>query len=128
MPALPWTRGQYREDTEVHVLVSRLQLARYRDMPRFLRWTGKIRGQLQDAVGCAGYTLDAHPLSKTFYTLSAWADSEAMNKFVRSGQHAAMLADMSGRVGDAKFAEWAAPTDQLPLKWAAARGRLSQAD
>jgi hypothetical protein len=125
MPALPWTRGRY-EGTELHVLASRLHLARYRDIPRFLRWTGKIRGQLKDELACAGYTLDAHLLAKTFYTLSAWADADSMNSFVRSGEHAAMLADMSGRVADTSFAEWSVPAAELPLRWDTPRRRLPE--
>jgi hypothetical protein len=45
MPELPRTSGQYHADTELHVLTSRLPLIRYRDIPRFLRWTFKIRKQ-----------------------------------------------------------------------------------
>ena len=107
MPALPWTTGPYQpdDDTTLHVLTSMLPLRRYGDVVRFLRWTGKIRKQLVSADGCAGYSLDARLLRKTFYTLSAWSDAEAMNRFVRSGQHAAMLADMAGRLGEATFVE-----------------------
>jgi hypothetical protein len=71
MPALPWTTGPYAVgDAQLHVLASTLPLARYRDLPRFLRWTMKIRKQLATADGLAGYSLDAHLLRKTFYTLS----------------------------------------------------------
>ena len=45
------------------------------------------------------HVLTSTPAScaRTFYTLSAWSDADAMNRFVRSGQHAAMLTDMAGR-------------------------------
>lgn len=127
MPALPWTTGPYRpaDDTTVHVLTSMLPLHRYRDVPRFLTWTRKIRTQLRTADGCAGYSLDARPLRKTFYTLSAWSDPEAMNRFVHSGQHADMLADMAGRLGQPTFVEYAEPGAALPLDWTAAKHRLA---
>lgn len=127
MPALPWTTGSYHsdDDTAVHVLASMLPLRRYRDIVRFLRWTGKIRKQLVTADGCAGYSLDARLLRKIFYTLSAWRDVEAMNRFVRSGQHAAMLADMAGRLGEATFVESSTNSSALPLDWAAAKQRLA---
>ena len=126
MPTLPWTTGPYRpgDGTSVHVLTSMLPLRRYTDIPRFLRWTGKIRKQLATAEGCAGYRLDARLLRKTFYTLSAWSDPEAMNRFVRSGQHAAMLTDMAGHLGRPTFVESSSPGNALPLDWAAAKQRL----
>jgi len=128
MPALPWTTGPYAVgDAQLHVLASTLPLARYRDLPRFLRWTLKIRKQLATADGLAGYSLDAHLLRKTFYTLSAWKDRDAMNRFVHSGQHAAMLADMAGRLGKSTFTESTTPASAVPLDWAAARQCLAAA-
>jgi len=128
MPALPWTTGPYAVgDAQLHVLASTLPLARYRDLPRFLRWTMKIRKQLATADGLAGYSLDAHLLRKTFYTLSAWKDRDAMNRFVHSGQHAAMLADMAGRLGKSTFTESTTPASAVPLDWAAARQCLAAA-
>ena len=130
MPALPWTNGPHQPapGEELHALTSTLPLTHYRDVPRFLRWTMKIRRQLATAEGCAGYSLDARLLRKTFFTLSAWQDSEAMNRFVRSGQHATMLADMAGRLGQSTFVESSIPGTGLPLDWAAARQRLVDAN
>jgi hypothetical protein len=129
VPALPWTTGSYNPtgDRELHVLTSTLPLIRYRDVPRFLRWTVRIRKQLATADGCAGYSLDAHLVRKTFYTLSAWQDRDAMNRFVHSGRHAAMLADMAGRLGQSTFVESSTAADGLPLDWAAAKQRLTNA-
>lgn len=125
MPKMPWTDGPYRQDGELHVLTSRLPLNRYRDVPRFLRWSLRIRKQLVADPGCAGFTLDARLLSKTFLTLSAWQDQDAMMRFVRSGQHALMLQDMKGRLGPPQFVESAATRAGLPLKWAEAEARLA---
>jgi hypothetical protein len=73
VPTLPWTVCRYQPtaDEPLHVLTSTLPLQRYRDVPRFLRWTLRIRKQLAAAEGAAGYSLDARLLRKTFYTLSA---------------------------------------------------------
>jgi hypothetical protein len=129
MPALPWTKGSFNPtgDRELHVLTSTLPLTRYGDVPRFLRWAMQIRKQLATTEGCAGYSLDARLLRKTFYTLSAWEDREAMDRFVRSGRHAAMLADMAGRLGQSTFVESSAPATELPLDWSAAKQRLTNA-
>jgi hypothetical protein len=55
------------------------------------------------------------------------SDAEAMNRFVRSGDHARMLADMAGRLGEPKFVKSTTTSDQLPLDWGAAKQRLADA-
>ena len=127
MPALPWTKGTFEpaEDGELHVLTSRLPLRKYTDVPRFLMWTMRIRKQLRTAPGCAGYTLDAKLLRKTFWTLSAWSDKAAMDAFVREGAHSSMLVAMRGRIGNPKFIETPGGAEDLPLKWSDARERIA---
>jgi hypothetical protein len=127
VPTLPWTGCRYRprNGESLHVLTSTLPLKSYRDVPRFLRWTLRIRRQLAKAEGAAGYSLDARLLRKTFYTLSAWSSAETMNRFVHSGDHASMLADMAGRLGQPVFVESNASPAELPLDWDAAKQRLA---
>jgi hypothetical protein len=127
MPTLPWTVCRYRphDGDSLHALTSTLPLQSYRDVPRFLRWTLKIRKQLASAEGAAGYSLDARLLRKTFYTLSAWSSVETMNTFVSSGHHASMLGDMAGRLGQPEFVESTATPADLPLDWGAAKQRLA---
>jgi hypothetical protein len=73
MPALPWTTISSPDRAGEYVaMASRLPLARYRDLPGFLRATMLIRAQLARASGLIGYTLDAHLARKTFWTVSAW--------------------------------------------------------
>src|SRR4029077_13541424 len=73
MPALPWTTISPPDRArEYVVMASRLPLARYRDIPGFLRAATLIRPQLARASGLIGYTLDAHLARKTFWTVSAW--------------------------------------------------------
>ncbi|MEU6584145.1 hypothetical protein [Nocardia sp. NPDC046763] len=128
MPVLPWIAGTHQpsEQDSLHVFTSRLPLRRYRDVPRFLVWTWRIGDQLRKTDGCVGFTLDAHLFSKTFATLSAWSDPDTMNHFVRSGAHAAMLADMAGRMGRPTFVGSAATAGDIPLDWTAARARLAE--
>lgn len=128
MPALPWSAGVCKpaDGAQLHVLTTNLPLTRYRDIPRFLRWTAKIRTQLKSAPGCVGYTMDAEPFIKTFWTLSAWSDKEAMERFVHSGTHAEMLKDMAGRLGDPHFADSTATPADIPLLWPEARARIER--
>lgn len=127
MPPLPWTLGRYgpEDGAGVHALASTLSLRRYRDVPRFVRWALRIRGQLATAEGCAGYSLEAQLARKTFSTLSAWSSAAAMNDFVHGAEHARMLRDMSGRVGSSTFVEFGARPSELPLDWTSAKRRLA---
>ena len=68
--------------------------------------------------------MDARLRTKTFWTLSAWADHDAMTRFVHSDQQAAMLTDMAGRVGNPSFVDSTARQADLPLNWTTARRRL----
>jgi hypothetical protein len=130
MPALPWTAGVHHpaEGEQFHVLTSRLPLKNYRDIPRFLWWTMKIRTQLRSVAGCVGFALDAKLLTKTFWTLSAWSDKESMDRFVHSGTHAVMLADMAGRVGSPGFVASVATAGEIPLTWTDAQVRIAELD
>lgn len=129
MPALPWSAGVYKpaDGHQLHVMTTNLPLTRFRDVPRFLRWTIRIRTQLKSAPGCVGFTMDAKPFTKTFWTLSAWSDEQAMERFVRSGAHAEMLKDMAGRLGNPHFADSTATSADIPLSWADARARIKDA-
>jgi len=85
MPALPWSTGKTVDpDHECMIMASRLPLAGFRHLPAFIRATMKIRKQLSTADGLIGYSLDAHPMSKTFWTLSAWESREALEAFSRA--------------------------------------------
>ncbi|MFE2995456.1 hypothetical protein ACFXG4_10655 [Nocardia sp. NPDC059246] len=128
MPALPWTKGTHKPAAgdQLHVLTSRLPLRSYADVPRFLYWTMRIRSQLQSAPGCIGFALDAKLITKTFWTLSAWSDKEAMDSFAHSGTHAKMLADMKGRIGNPSFVDSTATTQDIPLSWPDARARIQK--
>ncbi|GAB2534782.1 hypothetical protein [Nocardia heshunensis] len=127
MPALPWTKGPHQpaDGAALHVLTSRLPLTNYRDVPRFLYWTMRIRAQLKSAPGCVGFALDAKLIHKTFWTLSAWSDKAAMDEFAHTGTHAKMLADMAGRIGNPNFVETTGSTADIPLPWPAARARIT---
>ena len=73
MPALPWLAvGTPDPDADLIVMASRLSLRSHGDIPRFLRHTWLIRRQLVRSPGLIGYSLDAHLLAKTFWTVSAW--------------------------------------------------------
>ncbi len=125
MPALPWIRtSSAPPGAELVVLATTLPLRSYRHIPGFLRWTWRIRGQLAEADGLVGYSLDARPLRKTFWTVSAWTSGAAMEAFVRQNPHAAAMAVIRPHMGRSAFVRWTVTTDDLPLRWGNVRRRI----
>ena len=127
MPALPWSRiSTVDPATEVTVMATRLPLRRYRHIPAFLRWTLRIRGQLADAPGLVGYSLDAHLLHKTFWTLSAWTDQEAMGAFVRTDPHRSAMEAIRPHMDRSSFVSWTVTGADLPVTWSDTRRRVEE--
>ena len=125
MPPLPWSRiSTVDPGTEVTVMASRLPLRSYRHIPRFLRWTLRIRRQLSGAPGLVGYSLDAHLLRKTFWTVSAWTGQAEIEAFVRQEPHASGMAAIRPHMGQPSFVFWTARAEELPIRWADVRTRV----
>ena len=128
MPALPWFRiFTVDPTTELTVMASRLPLRHYRRIPGFLRWTLRIRGQLSQSPGLVGYSLDAHVLRKTFWTLSAWTGQEAMEAFVRAEPHRFVMAAIRPHMRQSTFVFWTVTAAELPVTWPDARRHIAQA-
>ncbi len=127
MPALPWVSGAPVDaDHECVVMASRLPLTRHRYIPRFLRSTMQIRRQLARAEGLVGYALDAHPVAKTFWTLSAWQSQEALDAFSCENPHRARVQAIRPRMGPTTFVFWTCRAGDLPVSWAEARRRIAE--
>lgn len=127
MPPLPWIKvSTAHPGTQLTVLASRLPLLKHRHIPAFMRWTMRIRGQLSRAPGLVGYSLDAHLLGKTFWTVSAWTDQASMDAFVRQDPHAAGMAAIRPHMGRSAFVSSTVSSDDLPVKWADVRRRVEE--
>ena len=125
MPALPWSRVSTADQgTELTVMASRLPLRKHRHIPGFLRWTWRIRAQLAHAPGLVGYSLDAHPLGKTFWTVSAWTSREALEAFVHQDPHGVGVAAIRPHMKRSSFVFWTARPEDLPVKWGEVRHRI----
>lgn len=128
MPALPWIRRTEPDPTARYVVMaSRLPLRRYRDLPRFMRATSAIRKQLATAEGLIGYTLDAQPLGKTFWTLSVWSDAAALERFAAADPHTTRIADIRPRMSPTTFVRWEVDGTDVPVRWEQARERIAAA-
>ncbi len=110
-------------DQDYLVLLSYLPLQRLRTLPRFLRYTRAIQGQLRGSKGLIGYTLDAHPLGKKFWTLSVWEDEASLMEFVRTGSHLDTIRELKGRMGRTRFVRWKAKGSEIPPSWEGALAR-----
>jgi hypothetical protein len=56
-------------------------------------------------------SLRAEPNRRTFWTLSAWADREALQAFARSGYHRSVMLNYRDRMAGSHFHTW---TDSGP--------------
>jgi heme-degrading monooxygenase HmoA len=128
MPALPWVyRTRPPADRDCVMMASVLPLAGFRYLPAFLGATRKIRKQLATADGLIGYSLDAHPLAKMFWTLSAWESREALDAFSRADPHRTEIAGIRPHMRPTTFVFWDATVGDLPGNWADARRRVAAA-
>ena len=94
--------------------------------PRLLALDTPHHGQLSDAPGLVGYSLDAHLFRKTFWTLSAWTGQDAMEAFVRADPHAEGMAAIRPHMAESTFVFWTVTAGELPVTWDEARRRIEK--
>jgi hypothetical protein len=99
------------------VLLSYLPLKHRRRLPWMMVYSWRITRQLRTARGLAGYSLLAHPLKKSFWTLSAWDNDTALQTFVRTAPHREIMGALAPHMGKTSFTQWAAPGGDLPPRW-----------
>jgi hypothetical protein len=105
-------------------MASRLPLRHYRHIPVFLRRTMEVRRQLATTPGLIGYSLDADLFHKTFWTLSAWSNREALDRFAGTNPHGDVVTATKPVMEPSKFAFWTCPPSDVPVSWHEARARL----
>ena len=110
MPSSPWKWcRQARPEREYLVLLSVLPLKRFSRIPWFLLHTLRVAGQLAAAGGLVGYSLNAEPLAKRFWTLSVWEDDAALRAFVGTPPRAQAMRVMTPHMGGVR--RWEAQDD-----------------
>ena len=113
MATLPWTTTTTPHPVaDTVVLASRLELRAFADTARFLRAALRVR--------------------KTYWTLSAWTDQDALDAFVRTMPHLDVMARFRSRLTQATFTTWTVASVDLPSArsnakdlWRAGRERLA---
>ncbi|MEU8777757.1 DUF3291 domain-containing protein [Streptomyces sp. NPDC048606] len=127
MPDLPWTTPTApHPDAEVHVMASRFETATLLGAVRFFLKAPGIIKQLRTAPGAHGAALRARVLGRTFVTLSAWADPEALHRFARAEPHRTSARAAAAHTKEAVFTYWTAPASALPIGWDEAERRLAE--
>ena len=88
MPATPWrTCSSSDPNGDLVALLSYFSLKSYWRVPSFFYYTAQVAKQLASAQGLLGYSVLTRPLSKRFWTLSAWKDEAALHDFVQHPPH-----------------------------------------
>ena len=127
MPALPWTSFTEAEDDKKYpALLSHLPLATFRAMPKFFRFFFGIRHQLAESEGLIGYSMDAHPLAKEFWTLSVWEDRDSLWRFVQRMPHSRAVTDLLPHMGKTEFFHFEVKGTSVPPDWQETKRRMRE--
>jgi hypothetical protein len=126
MPATPWrTCSSSHPNGDLLALLSYFSLKSYWRVPSFFYYTAQVAKQLASAQGLLGYSVLARPLSKRFWTLSAWKDEAALRDFVRRSPHVRIMTAIAPHRDQTKFLRWTVKGSQLPLGWVDALRRFA---
>lgn len=118
MPASPWrTIGSPDPHGDFVALLSYLPLKSYWRVVPFFIYTAQVVKQLASAEGLLGYSFLARPLSKRFWTLSAWETEAALRYFVQQPPHKRIMTALAPHMDETMFVRWAVKGSQLPLNW-----------
>ena len=91
MLTIPWATSTTIPEGSALRQVSRLELTRLRDVPGFLVAALRLRSVVMGTPGAIGVSLRAEPTRRTFWTLSAWQDKDALDAFTRSDYHRSVI-------------------------------------
>ena len=124
MLTIPWTSAKKQPQTAALVQVSRLELARKRDVPGFLIAALRLRRLTLRIPGAGGLSLRAQPLRRTFWTLSTWHDEAAIGEFMRTPGHRAVMVKYRDRMAGSHFHTWSRADQSIGKpSWADAHRR-----
>lgn len=104
MIRLPAARPHVSAADASLMLASRLELVRYRHVPRFLLDALRLRRLFRHADGAVELQLAAEPFAKTFWTYSLWSADATMQQYVRDPMHEAVMHRYAGRLASSRFA------------------------
>ncbi|MFI6505251.1 hypothetical protein [Nonomuraea typhae] len=104
-------------------MASRFELKSLAQVPGFLLQAVRILLQVRRSGGAVGAALKAAPLKKTFWTLSAWTDREALAAFAAAQPHRGIIRAYRSAMAGSQFEFW---TAAAPSGWDEAHERLKE--
>ena len=127
MPTLRWTTvNTPAPGTEAFVMASRLEVRSLTDVPRFFLKSPAAWKQVSGAPGAYGASLIAEPWKRTFWTLSAWENRDALHAYARAEPHLSIMNGLRPAMKGSVFTFWRVPAAELPIDWTQARRRLAE--
>ncbi|APU41662.1 DUF3291 domain-containing protein [Streptomyces sp. NPDC056254] len=127
MPDIPWSTPTPAEPgAQAYVMASRFETATLLGAVRFFLKSPGIIRQIRKAPGAHGSALRARVLRRTFFTLSAWEDRDALHRFARAEPHRTSARAAGAYMKESVFTYWTVPAAELPITWAEAERRLAQ--
>src|SRR6266567_1020729 len=115
MPTVPWITVNPPTGSEVQVMASRLEVRALYQVPGFFLASLSLLRQARNSPGALGVTLKADLLQRTFWTLSAWTDKDALSAYAGSDPHKSTIARKRKVMRDSTFTFWPAPAADLPI-------------
>ncbi len=125
MPTLPWLTIDRPGNDTVQVMASRLEVRSLWHVPRFFATSMVLWRQARRSPGAIGITLKADLTRRTFWTLSAWADADAITAYARTDPHASAIVRARAVMRESTFVFWSAPAAELPIGWPEAQRRIA---
>jgi heme-degrading monooxygenase HmoA len=125
MPTVPWITVNPPTESEVQVMASRLEVNALHQVPGFFLASLSLLRQARNSPGALGVSLKAEILRRTFWTLSAWTDKDALSAYASSEPHKSTIARKRKVMRESTFSFWMTPAANLPIDWADAQRRLA---
>ncbi len=127
MPVIPWKMAETPVAGNRYLaLISYLPLKHFRAVPKFFQCTFEIQRQLRTSPGLIGYSLEAQPLARKFWTLSVWSDQQSLMDFVGRVPHGRIMRELAPHLGKSQFVRWTVESQEIPLDWNSAKARITQ--
>jgi heme-degrading monooxygenase HmoA len=125
VPTLPWTiPNPAAANTRAYVMASRFTVRS--GVIRFFLKSFAAWRQVRSAPGALGASLIAQPFKRTFFTLSAWQDRDALYTYAATEPHRGIMKQLRPTMKDSTFTFWEVPVEQLPITWDEAKRRLAE--
>ncbi|PFG34167.1 DUF3291 domain-containing protein [Sanguibacter antarcticus] len=128
MPTIPWRGGPdaRTEGAQITVMASRFELQNARAVPSFFVASITAWWQSLHAEGCVGVSLQARPLAREFWTVSAWTSKEALYSYARTAPHTGSARRQTAGMKSSAFVFWEVRGSALPVSWTEAKRKVRE--